>query len=368
MRKILILTNNIGGLFSFRKEVIQALVAKGYDVHISYPDNDARAEYFVKIGCHLLLTPFNLKGTNPFSDIKLVYKYVHTIKRIRPLAVLTYTIKPNIYGGIASSLCGVPHISNITGLGTSIDNNGLLSKIAIFLYRIGLRKSNRVFFQNEANKQFSIKNKICTFEQSYLIPGSGVNLEYHSLKDYPENNGQIKFLFIARLNKDKGTDEFLEMASAIKQKHSNVEFQILGPCEDNYIDRLREMGDAGIINYLGTTTDVRPFIEKVHCTVLPSYHEGLSNVNLESAAAGRPVITTDVPGCRETVDDSVTGFIVKPRNVPDLIEKIEKFINMPYDEKLKMGLKGRDKVLREYDRNIVINAYLGVIESLENTL
>ena len=195
------------------------------------------------------------------------------------------------------------------------------------------------------------------------MPGSGVNLKHHIYQEYPAD-GVIKFLYIARLQKDKGTGEYFEAAKAIKAKFPLTEFQVLGWKDGEYESQLNELTAKGIINYLGTTSDVRPYLKDVHCTIMPSYHEGMSNVNLESSANGRPVITTNVPGCKETVDDGVTGILVKSKDTNSLIEGLKRFLAMSYDQKKKMGFEGRNKVEREFDRNIVVKAYLDAINNL----
>lgn len=360
--KILVLTNNIGGLHSFRKEVMKAIIDDGYDIYISEPDDDERVKYFENIGCHIIKTVFDRRGMNPIADLKLLIQYQRMIKQLNPKAVLSYTIKPNVYGGIACRLTGTPQVANVTGLGDAIENGGWLQKLTVTLYKIGISKAGHIFFQNQANRNFCIQNKIAN-EKSIVLPGSGVNLEHHYCQDYP-SDGIIKFLFISRLLKDKGTDEFLEMARDIKSKFPQTEFQILGWIEGNYQQKLNNLVKEGIINYLGTTTDVRPYLAKVHCTILPSYHEGMSNVNLESAANGRPIITTDVSGCRETVDDQRTGYLVKPKDVQDLIRGVESFLELPYLQKKQMGLEARKKVEREFDRKIVVKAYLEAINGI----
>lgn len=359
---ILVLTNNIGGLHSFRKEVMKAIVDAGYKVYISVPDNDERAKYFEGIGCHIIHTQFDRRGMNPVADLKLMLTYRKLIRQLKPKAVLTYTIKPNVYGGLACRLTGTPQLANVTGLGDAIENGGWLQKLTLSLYRIGIKKAKCVFFQNQTNRDFCVSHGV-TGEQNVLLPGSGVNLEHHQLQPYPED-GTIRFLFIARLLKDKGTEEYFEAARVIKKKYPNTEFQILGWCEGDYQQQLDELVKTGVINYLGSTPDVRPYLKDVHCTIMPSYHEGMSNVNLESAANGRPVITTDVPGCRETVDDGVTGYLVQARSSEDLVEKVERFINLPILEKVGMGIAARGKVEKVYDRSIVVQAYLKVIDNL----
>lgn len=363
-QKILILTNNIGGLHSFRKEVMKAIVDVGYEVYISEPDDDERVKYFEEIGCHIIKTKFNRRGVNPLADFKLMLQYRKIIRELKPIAVLSYTIKPNVYGGIACRLTGTPLIANVTGLGDAIENGGWLQKLTVSLYKIGISKAKQVFFQNPSNKETCIRLGI-TDESAMVLPGSGVNLKHHVYQEYPAD-GVIKFLYIARLQKDKGTGEFFETAERIKAKYPNTEFQILGWKEGDYQMRLEELVKSGIIDYLGTTADVRPYLANVHCTIMPSYHEGMSNVNLESAANGRPVITTDVPGCRETVDDGVTGILVKARDSYGLIEGVERFLAMSYEQKKQMGLEGRKKVEREFDRQIVVKAYLDAINYIHS--
>lgn len=362
--RILVLTNNIFGLYCFRKEVMKAIIDAGNSLYISEPDNDKKSKYFEDIGCKIIKTNFNRRSKNPFHDLKLLIKYIQIIHQVKPQVVLTYTIKPNIFGGIACRMTRTPQIANITGLGDAIENKGWLQTLTIHLYRVGLAKTSRIFFQNLHNKVFCVKAGIAS-KESIVLPGSGVNLEYHKYQPYPKDNG-IKFLFIARLLKDKGIEEYLEMAITIKKKYPKTEFQILGYCEENYQNQIEKLTKEGIIQYFGLAPDVRPFLTNVHCTILPSYHEGMSNVNLESAANGRPVITTNVPGCMETVEDNITGYLIKPRDTDDLIQKVEKFINLPYEKKKEMGMSARKKVEQEFDRKIIVDAYLSEIDRVKN--
>ena len=358
---ILVLINDISGLYSFRKEVIKAIIGAGYEVFISEPDDDEFVKYFEENGCHIIKTVFNRRGMNPIADFRLMLKYVKIIKTVKPRVVLTYTIKPNVYGGLACRITRTPQIANVTGLGDAIENGGWLKTLTVFLYRLGLGgKSKRVFFQNRGNQETCIRLGIAD-KNSMVLPGSGVNLEYHTCQKYPENEGIVRFLFIGRLLKDKGIEEYFEMAKVIKEKYPKAEFRVLGPVEGEYQHILEELEKSGTVKYLGSTSDVRTYIGAVECTVLPSYHEGLSNVNLESSANGRPVITTDVPGCRETVDNGVTGFLVKAKDTSDLIDKVNSFINLPYEKKVEMGLAARKKVEREFDRQLVVDAYLSEI-------
>lgn len=362
-KNILILSNNINGLYSFRREVILAIVKEGYQVYISIPDiESSRVGYFEENGCHVIPTRFNRRGMNPLADLRLVITYCRLIDRLKPVAVLTYTIKPNIYGGIACRLCGTPQLANLTGLGDAVENGGWLQKLTIILYRIGIGKAKRVFFQNESNREFCIRHGIAD-ERSMLLPGSGVNLQHHVLQPYPED-GVIRFLYIGRIMKDKGSEELFETAKEIKSKYDNVEFQIIGSLEGNFQSQLDELVSLGIIRFLGHTADVRPYLGQAHCTIMPSYHEGMSNVNLESAANGRPVITTDVSGCKETVDDSVTGFLIEPKSTESLINGIRHFLALSYEQKKIMGQKARKKVEREFDRDIVVRAYIKELKTI----
>lgn len=361
--KILILTNSLRGLYSFRREVIMAIRNAGNKVTISTPI-DEKKDYF-EDECRLIDTQFNRKGKNPLKDFSLMFWYCKLLKQEKPDIVLSYTIKPNVYGGMACQICGVPQIVNITGLGSAIENSGWLQHLAVLLYKIGLRKADIVFFQNKANMDFCVKRGV-TKSKYALLPGSGVNLKYHSLQPYPPDNGKVKFLFIGRILKHKGIEEYFQAAEIIKTKYPNSEFYILGRVEGNYQKQLNQLMEVGCIKHFGVTSDVRPYIKSVECTVMPSYYEGMSNVNLESAANGRPVITSDVPGCREMVDDGITGLLVKARDADSLIKAIERFILMPYEQKREMGVAARRKVEREFDRQIVVNAYIKELESFAN--
>lgn len=364
--KVLILSNSIFGLHSFRKEVVKAICDAGYSVYISVPEvSGEKAEYFREIGCTLVKTEFNRRGTNPLADFKLMQAYHKLIKQQKPVAVLTYTIKPNIYGGMAARLCRVPQLANVTGLGDAVENGGWMQKLTVTLYKMGLGKAHRVFFQNESNRNFCVRMGIAD-ESSVLLPGSGVNLQHHTYQKYPDDDGKIRFLYIGRLLKDKGAEEFFDTAKIIKSKYPQTEFQIVGSIEGDYRKQLDELVTIGIVRFLGSQSDVRPFIGAVECTIMPSYHEGMSNVNLESAANGRPVITTNVPGCIETVEDGKTGFVIEAKSTKSLVEAVERFIALPNNQRILMGQEGRKKVEREFDRQIVIDAYLLELKAITN--
>lgn len=364
--KILVLSNGIVGLYNFRKEVFQQFRELGWEVVISAPtkNREKQADWFRNIGCEIVETTFERQGMNPLADFKLMLYYKRLIKRIKPDVVLSYTIKPNLYGGLASRLCGVPQIANITGLGAAVENPGTLQKITIMLYKICMCKTSVVFFQNDENRQFCLSHNMLN-GKNILIPGSGVNLDFHQRQPYPEESAPIRFVFCSRIRKEKGIEQFIETAKYIRNKYPNTEFHVLGGCEGNYESRLKQLTDDNVIVYHGRQNDVRPFFAMGNCTIHPTFYpEGMSNVLLESCATGRPVITTDRAGCREIVDDGVNGYIVKEQDSADLIEKVEKFINLSYAEKQAMGVAARQKVEREFDRKIVVNAYLNAVNEL----
>lgn len=363
--KILILTNIYNGQNNFRKEIIDALIKGGHEVVLSAPVQKETTKD-ESVAFRIIDTPFNRHGINPLKDIQLTIKYIKLLRQERPDVVLTYTIKPNVYGGMACNLCHIPHLANITGLGLAVERKGWLQKVAVMLYRIGLMKAHTVFFQNMSNMHFCEERGIGK-RRKILLPGSGVNLNHFSLQQYPPES-PLRFIFLGRVMRDKGIDEYISAARIIKKQHPDTEFHIVGACEQEYINRMSSEQNEVIV-YHGRHSDVRPFIGMSHCMIHPSYYpEGMSNVLLESCATGRPIITTDRPGCREIVEDGVNGFVIKLKDVDDLVRKIEQFIALPYERKREMGLAARRKVEREFDRQIVVDAYLKTIENVQELL
>ncbi len=363
MKKVIIVCNSLDGLIRFREELLISLKKENYDIYVIAPNNKVK-EKVQEIGCNYIEINMDRRGTNIFKDFILLKNYKKLIKEIKPDVVLTYTIKPNIYAGYVCRKLGIPYIVNITGLGNAVENAGILQHITVFLYKLGLKKANCVFFQNKENLNFMLKRKI--IKNNYqLIPGSGVNLEYHKFIPYPENK-KIVFLFISRIIYEKGIEEYLELAKNIKKTYNNVEFHILGICDDEkYLKMINEYEKDNIVIYHGQVDDVREYHKISNCTIHPSFYpEGMSNALLESCAAGRPIITTNRTGCKEIVEENINGYLVDVRNTEMLIEKVEKFINLPYEEKKKMGLDSRKKVEKEFDRNIVINAYMKKIKEI----
>lgn len=362
MKTILILTNSLSGLYNFRKELIEELILKKFNVVISAP-NDKLKDFFRELGCNVVETNVDRRGTNPGNDFVLLMEYLKIMKKFRPRIVLTYTIKPNIYGGLVCQIAKTPHIANITGLGTAIENKGILKNMTLYLYRLGLRKSKTVFFQNEENLEFMRCNHVAGINGK-LIPGSGVNIERHKFENYPEEKENLKFLFIGRLMKAKGIEELFASIEVIKTLHPEVEFHFVGAYEENYGDKIKYLNDKKLIIYHGKQDDVHEFLKKAHALVNPSHHEGMSNVLLEAASTGRPVLASNVPGCKEAFDEGVSGFGFSIKNIESLTETLIKFIELPYESKLKMGKQGRIKIENEFDRKIVVDSYMEKIYEL----
>ena len=360
--KILILANFGMGLYNFRKELLEVLINQKNEVYISLP-KDEYVPKLTSLDCKFIETKLDRRGTNPIRDLKLLLHYIQIINKLKPDIVLTYTIKPNVYGGIACSITKTPYITNITGLGTAIENKGIIQNITLMLYKVGLKNSSCLFFQNQTNLKFFVDQHIAN-SNTRLVPGSGVNLAHHTYEEYPKDDEKNKFLFIGRMMKDKGIDELLQAAKIVKEKYPNTQFDLIGGCEEDYHQQLNELEQLGIVTYHGQQKDVRSFIKESHATILPSYHEGTANVLLESASAGRVVLASRIPGCKETFDEEVSGIGFNVKNVDSLVETIIKFINLPYEQKKAMGMAGRKKMEKEYDRKIVINAYLDEINKV----
>lgn len=366
--RVLILANKSGGLFKFRGELLEALIANKHEVYLSVPNGDFIPE-MQQIGCHFIETEISRHGVNPFTDLKLLSRYVAIIKTVKPDIVFTYTIKPNVYGGFACQLCKVPYVANVTGLGTAVENGGVLQKITLALYKTGLRKAKKVFLQNQANLDFMVQHKVVK-DNYALLPGSGVNLLRFAPLPYPAETDGIHFVFISRIMREKGIEQYLDAAVYFSShpevtQGRRVVFHVCGFCEKEYQGKLDELVANGTVVYHGLVRDVREILKNIHCTIHPSFYpEGISNVLLESCACVRPIITTDRSGCRETIDDGVNGFIVRQCDSKDLIEKIEKFIALPHNQKKQMGLAGRAKVERNFDRQIVVDAYLYLLREL----
>lgn len=355
--RILVLANNSGGLYGFRGELLVELDRK-HEVSVSVPNNGWFDE-LEGLGCEIFETQIDRRGINPSTDLKLLWFYIKLLKKVRPDVVLTYTIKPNIYGGLACRIAKIPYITTITGLGTAFEKKAL-RMIATLLYRIGLGKANAVMFQNSANQKLFEDLRIGRNYRSVF--GSGVNLEKHCFEDYPIQSDQLKLLFIGRLMREKGIYELVEAVRSVRSKGKNVVLHIVGTYDDNCGIMLDQAESESLICRHGYQKDVHTFIKDCHAVILPSYHEGMANVLLEAAATGRPVLASDIPGCRETFDEGISGFGFPAKNAEAVADVIEHFAALTNEERAQMGLAGRKKMEREFDRNQVVAAYMEEIE------
>ncbi len=362
-KKILFLVNHDVVIYNFRLELVERLLNDGYEVHISSPFGE-RIDDLKALGAVFHEINMDRHGMNPLNEVKILAAYRKLISEVEPNIVLGYTIKPNIYGAMAAAEKDIPFVANITGLGTAVENPGLSQKITVALYHIAFKKVQKIFFQNTENQQFFINHKIAV-DKHGLLPGSGVNLNRFTVKDYPEDD-VVRFAFISRIMKEKGIDQYLEVAKVIKERHPDTEFHICGFCEAEYEGKLTEYNDNGTVIYHGMIRDVAKFLENIHCVIHPTYYpEGLSNVLLEASASGRPIITTDRSGCREVVEDGINGYMIPQKDSVALVVAVEKFLKLSYEDKRKMGLEGRRKVEEQFDRQIVIDTYLYEIRKKE---
>jgi len=359
MARILILTNTIEGLYNFRYELLERLINEEFEVYFSVPENknDTKVKKLIELGCNYVETNLDRRSMNPLKDLQLIKQYKDIIKNIKPDVILSYTIKPNIYGSYVAKKYKIPIIINITGLGSGFNNT--YTKILVEkMYKYACNDVACIFFENEANYNYFIDNNLAKKDKSNIVPGSGVNLEKFRPMDKTKEDGIIRFLFIGRIMKEKGIEEYLKAAEYITDKYSNVEFQILGPFEEEKYKKIILNNNNSKIKYLGVSYDVRNEIKEVDCIINPTYHEGMSNVLLEGAAMAKPLMASNIPGCREIVDNGVNGYLFEPKNEKNLIDTIEKFLTLNEIEKKKLGLASRQKVERNFDRNIVIEANL----------
>ena len=375
---IALLTNNDDDVYCFRLELIQAILAAGYRMLISCPDGP-KFEVMDDIGLKKNDTfiyddpPIDRRGTNVLNDAKLMMHYRSLFKKHRPSAILTYTAKPNVYASLVAHQLHIPVINNVTGLGSVVNETGIKKKLIMQLFKTAYRGSACIMFQNSTNMKLA-KELGWVKGDCKLIPGSGVALDRYPVQAYPEGGDGISgepvvFNYIGRILRDKGVDDYIEAAKRVKKKYPNTEFNMLGfiePTENHYEAELEELGKQGIVLYRGSQKDVKPWIKRAHGIIHPStYGEGISNVLLENASSGRLIITTDNPGCQETVNDCISGFIYHGGNVDQLVENIETVVHgMPNNNRMQMGLEGRQKVEKEFSREVVIQAYLDTIQKV----
>ena len=362
---VALITNHDDDVYCFRKELIEKMQEMGLEILISCPYGE-KLKLMEDIKFQHDNVYIDRRGTNPISDLKLLHHYRRMLRKYQPDVVLKYTSKPNVYASLAAASLNIPYINNVTGLGSVLSMGVIMRRFVMMMFKVAFRKSNCIFFQNEDNMKLALKQGIVTGSYQ-LIPGSGVNLDRYPLQPYPDGGDGIHgetiiFNYIGRVLHDKGIDDYIEAAKIIKEKYSNTEFNILGfieQTEKEYEDKLKKLEEQNVVKYRGQQKDVKPFIKRAHAIIHPStYGEGMSNVLLENASSGRPIITTDNPGCKETLRDSVTGYIYHGGNVEELVEKIERFLSINNDERKTMGEAGRKYVKERFSREIVVNAYV----------
>ena len=359
--KIFFTANVIWDIYIFRGGVIKALVEAGHDVTVVAPYEN-RIDIEKELGVKVINIPLNKRGMNPIEDLKLLKTLYSIYKKEKTDIIFHYTIKPNIYGSIAAHLAKVKSIAILTGLGYAFVTESMVSKIAKMLYKFSLPFAQEVCVLNEDDKNLLIQEKIVKKDKVFVLPGEGINTDKFAPMEKTISSSKTVFLMIARAFYDKGVREYAEAAEIIKSKYPDTEFQFLGALGGNSVagideTQMKSYTDRNILNYLGTTNDVREIIKNADCIVLPSYREGISRTLLEGASMEKPLIASNVTGCKEIVAPNVSGFLVEPKNSKDLADKMEKFILLPNDKKLEFGKNGRKHIIKNFDEKIVIDIY-----------
>lgn len=359
--RILLTVNLAWNVLNFRMGIVRALLAAGHEVTVLAPGDGSQLE---ALGVRHIPLKMDAKGLNPLSGLSMVTEMARHFRAERPDAILSWTIKNNIFGAMAARRVGVPFIPNVSGLGTAFLSGGALQFVAETLYRRAFKPLDTVFFQNTEDRNLFTSRRLVRPAQTQLLPGSGIDLNHFSPTPIPK--GPPVFLMIARLLRDKGVVEFAEAARTVRTKHPSATFCLLGALDaDNRSaipeSLLREWEAEGIIRYLGTATDVRPHIAASHCVVLPSYREGAPRTLIEAAAMARPVIATDVPGCRAVVENGETGLLCAARSGDSLADACLEFLDMSLDMRTAMGQAARTRMERDYDEALVVKAYQAAI-------
>lgn len=365
---ILMTVNAAWNVWNFRRSLVSALIADGHRITVLAPP-DHSVPRLEELGCRCLPLEMNVKGLNPIEDLGLAPRLRRLFRAERPDIVLSYTIKNNIFGAMAAKTLGIPFVPNVTGLGTAFLSGGFLQTVAEILYRLAFRKLPRVFFQNQDDRELFIDRRLVRREQSRLLPGSGIDLEYFAAAPMPPADEPPVFLMVARLLRDKGVIEFVEAARRIKAQRPDVRFQLLGAVgaeNRTAVDAATVQGwvDDNIVEYLGTTLDVRPQLAAASCVVLPSYREGAPRTLIEAAAMARPLIATDVPGCRAVIDRDVSGYFCAVRDAESLATSMRRFLDLSATARAAMGRAGRSKMERDFDQTLVVRAYRQAIAAL----
>lgn len=363
-KKILILANHYNTLRIFRRELLEEFRRLGHEILVSIPPCDKENEDILQgYGCRIIpTTEMERRGMNPVKDLALLKRYLQIISKERPDLVISYTIKPNIYGGFACRLKKIPFYANVTGLGSAFQpGRETIRSLVTFLYRHSLKKAQRVFFENEGNKNDLVRFGAVRESQCVVLPGAGVNLEAFAPAPYPDDTEEVRFLFVGRIMQEKGVDELFAAIRQIKPHYPQAMFDFIGWYEDSYQDEVERMQADGLIRFHGFQPEVRPYIERCHCVVLPSWHEGMSNTLLEAAAMARPLITNRIHGCMEAVQENVSGFLCDKQNSDDLVKTIGRFVNLPFCDKQQMGSSARIYIANNFDKKDVVSKTISQI-------
>lgn len=354
--KILILANHYNTLRIFRRELLQRLSSLGHELVVSLPEtDDENIKIIESYGCRIVIEPeMERRGNNPLKDLALLKNYIKLIKSEKPDKVIAYTIKCNIYGAEAAKICKAPCYCNVTGLGSTFQHDNLTKKMVSAMYKFSMNKAEKIFFENVGNRDTLVELGIVKNEQTVVMPGAGVNLEEFYETPYPADD-EIRFIFVGRIMAEKGVNELFFVIKRLKQEYDNLQFDFIGWYEDDYEKIVKELQEKGLINFYGFQPDVKPFIEKSHCVVLPSWHEGMSNTLLEGASMCRPLITNNIHGCLEAVEDGVTGYISNVKDKENLYKTIKKFIDLPHEQRKQMGALGRQRMIEMFDKNTVVD-------------
>lgn len=364
-KHIAIVANTAWSVFNFRHGLLERLINDGYHISVIAP-NDKFSGKLKDMGCDVIDLPMSAKGVNPFDDIKLVTLLYCYYRKLNPDFIIHYTIKPNIYGSLAAKMAGIPSLAITTGLGYTFVNDNLIAKIARQLYKIAFHYPKEVWFLNEDDRQAFLTYSLVSENRAKLLHGEGVNVSHFSPISVSSNNNPTTFLLIARMLWDKGIGEYVEAARVIKNKYPTTHFQLLGACDvpnPSLISReqISIWESEGIVEYLGTTDDVRTVISNVDCVVLPSYREGIPRTMLEAAAMAKPLIVSDAPGCKDVVIHGKTGFLCKVKNRDSLAAAMELIVNQSIQERVDMGVAGRNLVLQKFDERVVIKKYIDML-------
>ncbi|MHA6334529.1 glycosyltransferase family 4 protein [Qipengyuania sp. CAU 1752] len=359
--KFILTVNSAWNIWNFRRPLVNDLIASGHEVIILTP-HDESVPRLEGLGCTHIPLSMSAKGLNPLEGVLLFRQMRAVFQEVGPDVILSFTIKNNLSGALAAKSLGIPFLPNVTGLGTAFLSGGLLENVAMMLYRQAFRGLPVVFFQNEDDRNFFVDRRILRTSQCRLLPGSGIDLERFEAAPLPARDSDPVFLMIARLLRDKGVFEYVKAARTVKAVMPQARFQLLGATDAANRtaigrDTVAAWEDEGLIEYLGTSDDVRVEVSAAHCVVLPSYREGAPRTLIEAAAMARPVITTDVPGCRAVVENGVTGFSCQVRSATSLAEACLKFLQLAATAQRQMGEAGRVKMEREYDQRFVVEAY-----------